>query len=77
MVSMIASAKPNVLTIFKQAFTKWSDDNALRLGAALAYYSSGEMREYEIYLPTTDNGGRPVDPTVVATTKSTLTQFLF
>jgi membrane protein len=36
---MIAFAKLNVLPIFKQAAAKWSDDNALRLGAALAYYS--------------------------------------
>src|ERR1700749_962378 len=29
----------HLITIFKQAINQWSEDNALRLSAALAYYS--------------------------------------
>lgn len=39
MRSMIAKPKPTIFGIFKQAVTQWSEDNALRLSAALAYYS--------------------------------------
>ncbi|HSI12251.1 MAG TPA: YihY/virulence factor BrkB family protein [Chthoniobacter sp.] len=39
MKGMIAPAKPGIFSIFKQAMTQWSDNNALRLSAALAYYS--------------------------------------
>lgn len=36
---MITKPKPSIFGIFKQAVTQWSEDNALRLSAALAYYS--------------------------------------
>jgi len=34
-----SSSSPNVLTLFKRTASAWSDANALRLSAALAYYS--------------------------------------
>lgn len=39
MESMVPKTKSTYLAILKQAATQWSDDNALRLSAALAYYS--------------------------------------
>ncbi|EDY18491.1 conserved hypothetical protein [Chthoniobacter flavus Ellin428] len=32
------------------------------------------MREYEIYLPTTDNAGQPVDEHIISETKAELTK---
>lgn len=32
------------------------------------------MREYEIYLPTTDNAGQPVDEQIISNTKAELTK---
>lgn len=40
---MVSNKSPSVIGLMKQAFTEWKEDNASRLAAALAYYTTFSM----------------------------------